>query len=180
MARTILIWGPTGLATPTTKLMLQTDPLTLTETITLTEHATIKRAYTGTVTAAAAKYFYNLLSAGAFVGGGTVTVKSVDATTSIADQSIESGISKNTALANFEFFMVDSSDHITGKTGLTITATRSIDGAAFAACANSASEVANGVYKIDLAAADLNGDVVTLKFTATGADPRLITIRPTP
>ena len=56
------------------------------------------------------------------------------------------------------------------------TATRSIDGAAFAACANAVAEVASGVYKIDLAAADLNGNAVTLRFTATGADDRLITV----
>lgn len=85
-------------------------------------------------------------------------------------------IKKNTALANFMFLMVDSTDHVTPKTGLTITATRSIDGAAFAACANSATEVANGMYKINLAATDLNGDVITLRFTGTAADARLITI----
>jgi hypothetical protein len=53
---------------------------------------------------------------------------------------------------------------------LTVTATRSIDGAAFGACANSASEIGNGWYKINLAAADLNGAVIILRFTATGAD----------
>lgn len=86
------------------------------------------------------------------------------------------GIKKNTALSNFEFLMLDSADHVTPKTGLTITATRSIDGAAFGACANSATEVANGIYKINLANTDLNGDVITLRFTATGADNRLLTI----
>jgi hypothetical protein len=87
---------------------------------------------------------------------------------------------KNTALANFPFLMVDSTDHVTGKTGLTITATRSIDGGAFAACANAASEVANGLYKINLAASDLNGDTIVLRFTAAGADPRVILIVPQP
>jgi hypothetical protein len=85
-------------------------------------------------------------------------------------------VKKNTALAGFTFFMADESDHVTGKTGLTITATRSIDGAAFASCANSASEIGNGWYKIDLAAADLNGDTVALRFTGTAADSRNITI----
>ena len=85
-------------------------------------------------------------------------------------------IKKNVALNNFTFLMRQSSDHITPATGLTITATRSIDGAAFAACANAVSEVSNGVYKINLAAADMNGTVITLKFTATGADQRTITI----
>lgn len=85
-------------------------------------------------------------------------------------------ITKNTALAKFPFVMVDSSDHLTGKTGLTVTAQRSIDGAAFASCANSVVEVSNGVYTIDLAAADLNGNTIVLRFTATGADPRLIAL----
>jgi len=91
--------------------------------------------------------------------------------------NLPEGIQKNTALSNFEFLMVDSSDHITPKTGLTVTAQRSIDGAAFAACANSVSEVSNGIYKINLAAADLNGDVITFKFTATGADATYITLK---
>ena len=85
-------------------------------------------------------------------------------------------ITKNTALSGFMFVMVDSDDHATPLTGLTVTATRSLDGAAFGACANAVAEVANGWYKIDLAAGDLNGNVVALKFTATGADARNITI----
>jgi hypothetical protein len=72
--------------------------------------------------------------------------------------------------------MIDSADHLSAKTGLTVTATRSIDGASFAACANSVSEVANGIYKINLANTDLNGDTIVLRFTASGADDRLITI----
>ena len=70
--------------------------------------------------------------------------------------------------------MVDSTG--APKTGLTITAQRSIDGAAFAACTNSAAEVANGLYKINLSASDLNGSVITLRFTATGGSDRLITV----
>ncbi len=87
------------------------------------------------------------------------------------------GIKKNTALANFEWFMRDSTDHVSGKTGLTVVEEVSIDGAAFAALTNTFAEVANGIYKINLAAADLNGDVITLKFTGTGADPTLVTIK---
>jgi hypothetical protein len=87
------------------------------------------------------------------------------------------GIKKNTALANFEFFMRDSVDHVTGKTGLTVVEEVSIDGAAFVALTNTFAEVANGIYKINLAAADVNGDVITLKFTASGADATFITIK---
>ncbi len=79
-------------------------------------------------------------------------------------------VKKNAALSYFAFRMISSADHVTPATGLTVTATRSIDGAAFGACANSVSEIANGWYKINLAAADLNGAVIILRFTATGAD----------
>lgn len=87
------------------------------------------------------------------------------------------GIKKNTAYNNLMFLMVDSTNHYAPKTGLTgFTATRSIDGGSFASCSNSVSEVGNGMYKINLSASDLNGDIITLKFSATGADDRLITI----
>ena len=83
---------------------------------------------------------------------------------------------KNTSLSAFEFVMYDSATHALPTTGLTVTAQRSIDGAAYANCANAVAEVGSGTYKIDLAAADLNGNVITLKFTATGADTQFVTI----
>jgi hypothetical protein len=91
--------------------------------------------------------------------------------------NLPEGVTKNAILNNFEFFMVDVADHVTGKTGLTVTAERSIDGAAFAACANAVTEVSAGVYKINLAATDTNGDTITLKFTSAGADATLIMIK---
>jgi hypothetical protein len=87
-----------------------------------------------------------------------------------------SGIKKNTLLNNFMVLLVDSTDHITPKTGRTVTAEVSIDGGAFGACTNSVSEVSDGMYKINLSASDLNGDIVTLRFTASGTDARLLTI----
>ncbi len=44
------------------------------------------------------------------------------------------------------------------------------DGAAFVALTNAIVEVANGFYKVNLAAVDLNGDVIGLKFTAPTAN----------
>jgi hypothetical protein len=85
------------------------------------------------------------------------------------------GIKNNTALNDFEFLLIDSTTKLP-KTGRTVTATRSIDGGAFAACANAVSEVAFGIYKINFAASDLNGKVVTFRFTATETVDRLITI----
>ena len=108
-------------------------------------------------------------------------------TTSIVDQinqiasDLPVKITKNVALNNFPFLMVDDTDHITGKTGLTFAAAnsqRSIDGAAFANTTNVPTEVANGAYKVNLSAGDLNGDTIILKFTGTAADDRFVTIIP--
>lgn len=90
--------------------------------------------------------------------------------------NLPDGVLKNTALDNFTFFMADSIDHISGKLGLTVTCERSLNGLAFEACDNSATELSNGVYIIDLTADDMNGDTVTLRFSATGADDRIITM----
>lgn len=95
--------------------------------------------------------------------------------TAIADAP-PTRITKNVALANFPFLMILASDDITPATGLTVTATRSIDGAAFAACANAVTEISNGWYKISLAASDLNGDTIALRFAAATANDRNITI----
>jgi hypothetical protein len=109
-----------------------------------------------------------------------ITSTGADPSDVVIDVEPNSNIRKNQALSNFEFLMIDSADHFTPKTGLTITSERSIDGGAFGSCANAATAVGNGIYKIDLATTDLNGNVITLRFTATGADPRLITIITTP
>ena len=90
------------------------------------------------------------------------------------DLYLAPAIKKGAAVANFPFYMVQNSDHNTPATGLTVTAERSIDGGAFAACTNSPTEVANGNYKINLSASDTNGTIIILKFTATGADPRIM------
>jgi len=89
---------------------------------------------------------------------------------------LPSGISKNVALNNFEFLMVLSSDHITPATGKTITSQISKDGGAFANTENSVSEISSGVYKINFTQAEMNADVITLKFTETDSDQRTITI----
>lgn len=84
-------------------------------------------------------------------------------------------IKKNKPLPAFTFPMLNSTTQ-NPQSGLTVTAQRSIDGGAFAACANPVVEIGNGYYKIDLAAADLNGDVVALDFTALTADTTAATL----
>lgn len=89
---------------------------------------------------------------------------------------ITTNFKKNQALANFEFLMTDSTTH-NPSTGKTVAVTRSIDGAAFAAGTLSAvTEVSNGIYKMDFAAADLNGNVVTLRATSSGCDDLFLTL----
>ena len=89
---------------------------------------------------------------------------------------ITTNLKKNQALANFAFLMTDSTTH-NPATGKTVTATRAIGSGAFAAVSTpTVTEVSNGQYRIDLAASDLTGDVVTLRFTATGCDDLFTTL----
>lgn len=69
------------------------------------------------------------------------------------------------------FYMVDSTDHVTEETGLTLTVTVSKNGAAFGAVTGTVAEVATGTYKLTPSAADVGilGPTV-FRATATGAD----------
>lgn len=90
--------------------------------------------------------------------------------TTVASSGVNT-LRKNIARTNYMFKLVDATDLKTAETGITPTCTRSIDGAAFGACTNSATEVANGWYKIDLSTSDLNGDIIVLRFTGAGCHP---------
>ena len=91
--------------------------------------------------------------------------------------NLPEGIVKNAAFNNFEFVMFDTADHATGKTGLTVTGQRSLDGTAFVAIAGSIAEVGLGVYSVDLLAADVNGDFISLVLSAAGADNTLLAFK---
>jgi len=108
------------------------------------------------------------------INGGATSGDAVSLSVTSGHKGIAQGITQNVALANFEFRMLDTSGN--PATGLTVVEERSIDGAAFAACANAFTEVSNGVYKIDLAASDLNGKVITFRFSAAGAKDTVITV----
>lgn len=73
---------------------------------------------------------------------------------------------------NVGVFMTDSNDHVTGKTGLTLTITASKNGAAFASISPTVTELASGWYNVALTSShtDTAGDLL-LHVTATGADP---------
>ena len=113
--------------------------------------------------------FAALPNAAAGAAGG---VPVLDSTLAIATGA---RLRKNTALAKYTFMMTDSTNH-NPATGKTVTVTRSIDGGSFAGgTIGSVTEIAYGLYYVDLPAADLNGNVVTLRMTASGCDDLAVT-----
>lgn len=94
--------------------------------------------------------------------------------------SIQARYKQNQALSNFHFLMTDSTNH-NPATSKTVTASRVIDGGSFGSgTLGSVTEIANGLYRLDLAAGDLNGAQVTLRFTASGCDDLMVTLTPEP
>lgn len=79
---------------------------------------------------------------------------------------------KQSTAKNVMVLMVDSADHITGKTGLTLTITASKDGAAFGSISPAVTERGNGWYSLALTAShtDTLGDLA-LHITGAAADP---------
>jgi len=83
---------------------------------------------------------------------------------------------RNTAISNIEFIMIDSTDDVTPLTGATVTGQRSIDKGAYANVSGTITEVGSGTYAFDALAADTNGEVITYKFAATGANDTFQTL----
>ena len=81
------------------------------------------------------------------------------------------GVPKKNIAFTWYFKMVDATDFATPETGLTVTVEVSKDGGAFAGLtgAPAVTEIANGWYKIVVAAGDMNYSAVILKATAAGA-----------
>ena len=110
---------------------------------------------------------------------GTISTLQTDSTAIKANtDNLPSGIKKNTAYTAYTFLMVDSTDHVTAKTGLTVAGNYTGDGGAVAALTNTGAitEISNGLYEIDLTAGELNYNNIHLMFTASGADARVIGI----
>lgn len=84
-------------------------------------------------------------------------------------------VKRNTALNGFTFPMFSSTTHEL-QTGLTVVSQVSIDGGALTTTANSVTELGSGLYTLNLANSDLDGTVITLIFTASGADDNPITL----
>lgn len=79
---------------------------------------------------------------------------------------------KLTTARDISVFMADSADHVTGKTGLTLTITAGKAGAAFASITPTVTERGSGWYTLSLTAShtDTLGDLA-FHVTASGADP---------
>lgn len=78
---------------------------------------------------------------------------------------------KQSTARNRMILMVDSTDHITGKTGLTLTITASKDGGAFSSITPTVTERGTGWYSLALTAShtDTLGDLA-IHITGTAAD----------
>src|SRR6266849_4014368 len=73
---------------------------------------------------------------------------------------------------NRPILMVDSVDHVTGKTGLTLTITASKDGAAFASITPTVTKLSNGWYNVALTTTHTNTlGAFVLHVSSAGADP---------
>jgi len=110
---------------------------------------------------------------------GTGFVKDTHSLTSLLAATDTIGITKNETFSNMPINMVDATDFATPETGITVSGSRSIDGAAFAAldAGSSILEVGFGVYSVDLVAADTNGDTIIYRFTGTGCADTLVPIK---
>lgn len=119
-------------------------------------------------------------SVGSVVGsvGGNVTgsVGSVTGNVTVGTiAAAASYVKQNTIVSAFSFVMTDNTTH-NPRTGLTVSANRSIDGGSFAPCANNVTETANGWYQINLAAADTNGKNIAYRFISVSADDRNVSL----
>lgn len=99
----------------------------------------------------------------------------IDLTTGLV--KVTSNVKANQALTGFMFVMTNSTTH-NPQPGLTIAVTASQNGAAFGALpsGNVPVDRGNGDYAINFSAADLNCNVLAVRFTATGADDLTVTI----
>ena len=87
----------------------------------------------------------------------------------------------NVALADIPFFVVLAADHFSPGTGITVVATRSLDGGVtFDATTGTVTEAANGVFHFDASAADMNGASIVFKFSEGTIDDTFVFIQTRP
>lgn len=93
---------------------------------------------------------------------------------------INDNLIQNGGLTGWTFMMVDSTTS-QRKSGLTVTAQRTLGAGGFAPCTNAVSEIGStGIYSITFSAADTNSGVCGFLFTAAGAADLYIPLVTTP
>ena len=81
------------------------------------------------------------------------------------------GPAKNVALPDFMFFMVKSTDHITPLTAVSPVGFIKKGSGSYASLTNAVAEVSSyGQYVVDITQTEMNDDIISLVFTAAGAD----------
>ena len=114
---------------------------------------------------------------GASISADIAANKSVVDAIKTRTDNLPEGFKKNTAFNNFQFAMIDSTTG-QGKTGLSsFTKQVNLDNGGWTSLSGSVTEIGNGLYRIDLTAGELNGDMVTLRFAATGAYDTVLTFK---
>lgn len=83
-------------------------------------------------------------------------------------------LKKNTAFSGFSLVMFNTAG--AAATGKTVSGSVSIDGAAFSTLTNSVSEIGSGAYKVNLDAADTNGNDLLFLFAATDCKPLFLKV----
>lgn len=117
--------------------------------------------------------YQNLINPGTFLAVGTPEAASQPYTYDARWRQFDMGARQiNTTNYPIVFPMVDSTDGITGETGLTPVVTISKNGGAFGAAAGAVVEVGNGLYRLEGNATDRNtlGELA-IHATGTGAKP---------
>jgi hypothetical protein len=134
---------------------------------------------TDTLHADAQQWLGQTIAAVDTTGYPKVTIKSGTGTGEISlssgGVSVRGNIKKAAAFAKLMFLMTDSTNH-NPATGKTVTVTISKDGGAFASLnsADAVTEVANGIYEVDLDGTDTNCNNAILRATATACDDTLV------
>jgi hypothetical protein len=89
------------------------------------------------------------------------------------------GLRRNVAFSNFQFLMTDDVNHrpLAGLTNADFTAKEEdLDNTGFVTLSGTITEVSDGWYSIDLTSGEMNGHDISLRFAATGADTRNLTL----
>lgn len=102
--------------------------------------------------------------------GGSLTAGGISR--SRVSGGTEMQIKQGNTTRHLVFTMIDSSDHISGKTGVAPTVTISKNGAAYASPSGAVTEIGNGDYKLAANATDANTiGMLRLRATGSGCDP---------